>query len=156
MSSISTMANLDIVGTVHAKLTGPDGSVKLDAVYKNLVVTSGKEYIAAKLHASVVGGVSDVSEMAIGSGTALPMSADLALQTELERVAFSVAPVRTGRTVTFTAIFLPTTGLGTRPITEAGIFNTDVTPRMLNRVVFPVVNKEDADTLEISWDITIN
>lgn len=152
------MANLDIVGTVHAKLTGPDGSVKLDAVYKNLVVTSGKEYIAAKLHASisVVGGVSDVSEMAIGSGTALPMSADLALQTELERVAFSVAPVRTGRTVTFTAIFLPTTGLGTRPITEAGIFNTDVTPRMLNRVVFPVVNKEDADTLEISWDITIN
>jgi len=154
-SQINENLTLDVQSDVTVRLLDASGAVKSEFTKRNLVVTTGKEYIASRMHAAVNGGVGDVTAIRVGTGTTIPNATDLALQTEVASMAFASAPTRAGRTVTFRSVFLPgTPAASPSPITEAGIFNA--TGLMLNRVVFPVVNKETNDTLEIIWAITIN
>ncbi len=86
---------------------------------KNLVVTSGKEWVADRMK----GANSAMSHMAIGTGTVAADAADTGLGTELERNALTVA----GGTVSANTIVYAATyaaGDGTGAITEAGIFDT--------------------------------
>ena len=86
---------------------------------KNLVVTSGKEWVAKRM----AGQDSNMTHMAIGTGTTAAAAAQTALVTELERNAMTVS----GGTVSANTIEYAATyaaGDGTGAITEAGIFDT--------------------------------
>ena len=85
----------------------------------NLVVTSGKEWVAKRM----AGQDSNMTHMAIGTGTTAAAAAQTALVTELERNAMTVS----GGTVSTNTIEYAATyaaGDGTGAITEAGIFDT--------------------------------
>ena len=86
---------------------------------KNLVVTSGKEWVAKRM----AGQDSNMTHMAIGTGTTVAAASQTALVTELERNAMTVS----GGTVSTNTIEYAATyaaGDGTGAITEAGIFDT--------------------------------
>jgi hypothetical protein len=145
---MDTKSNVTVTGTPRIVLTDKDGNVKQDFSVPNLVVTTGKTFIAARM----VGTPTAMSHMAVGTGTTAAAVGDTALQTELVRVAFSSA-TSTGAVTTYIASF--SAGTATGAITEAGIFNAVSGGTMLCRTVFPVVNKGADDTMSITWTITI-
>jgi hypothetical protein len=116
----------------------------------NLVVTTGKQYIASRM----VGGTTSVmSQMAIGTGTVTPAIGDTVLGTEAGRVALASFS-SSAATVTATATF--PAGTGTGAITEAAILNAPSAGTMLCRTTFPVVNKAAGDSIAITWIITVS
>lgn len=141
--------NVKITGALQVTLTGPDGNVKQELNIHNLVVTTGKQFIAARM----VGTPTAMSHMAIGSGTADPVVGDTTLGTELGRVALT-SGTATGAVVTYVASF--GAGVGTGAVTEAGIFNDVTAGTMLCRTEFAVVNKGADDALSITWTITVS
>ena len=140
---------LKVTGDVVVEITGPDGSVKDRREIKNLVVTTGKTFIAARM----VGAPTAMSHMAIGAGTTAAAAGDTALGSELDRVALASA-TSTGAVVTYTATF--PAGTGTGAVTEAGTLNASSGGTLLCRTVFSVVNKGVDDAMSITWAITVS
>lgn len=136
-----------LTGALAIVITGPDGVVKDSRSVKNLVVTSGKTFIAARM----TGTAAVMSHMAIGSGTAAAAVADTGLGTELARVALASA-TSAGAVATYVASF--PAGTGTGAVTEAGIFNAVSAGTLLCRTVFAVVNKGADDSMSITWQVT--
>jgi hypothetical protein len=136
-------------GELSIKLFGPDGKLKAEQNVPNLVVTTGKTFIAARM----VGTPTAMSHMAIGSGTTDPAVGDTALQTELGRVSLT-SSTSTGAVVTYVASF--GAGTGTGAVTEAGILNASSGGTLLCRTEFSVVNKGADDSMSITWTITVS
>ena len=124
----------------------------------NLVTTAGKGLIASRL-ASASDGV--VTHMAIGTGTTAAAAGDTALVTEVTRQAVDTSggTVSTN-TITYTRTFAADdpdiTAPATTAVTAAGLFTASSSGTMLARTVFAVVNKGEADSMTISWVITIS
>jgi len=116
---------------------------------KNLVVASGKNYIANRMtsNANVI-----MSHMALGSGNVAPTTADTALGSEIARVTLDSTTL-TGNTVTYVTTF--GAGTGTGSLTEAGIFNDPTAGTMLCRTRFDVVNKANSDVVVITWNVVV-
>ncbi len=140
---------LKVTGAVEVTLFDKDGNIKEQRSIKNLVVTVGKEFIAARM----VGTPDVMSHMAIGSDSTAADIADTALGTELGRVALA-SSTSAGAVVTNTATF--GAGVGTGAVVEAGTFNAGSAGVMLCRSVFPVVNKGADDGMSITWTITVS
>ena len=119
----------------------------------NLVVTAGKGYVANRMKNDVSGGVALMSHMAIGSGTTNPAAGDTALQTQLARVSLTSSAV-SNAVVTYVGTF--PAGTGTGAATEAGILNASSGGTLLCRTEFDVVNKGSADTMTITWTVTVS
>ena len=145
---MDTRSNVTVTGTPRIVLTDKNGNVKQDFSVPNLVVTTGKTFIAARM----VGTPTAMSHMALGTGTTAAAVGDTTLQTEIARVSLSSSSA-TGAVATYVASF--PAGTGTGAITEAGILNAGSSGPMLCRTVFPVVNKGADDTMSITWTITI-
>jgi len=145
---------IKVTGRVHFLLKGPNGEIKEDVWHNNLVVTSGRNHIADRLSDM---GEAAMSHMAIGTGTAGAVAGDTALQTEIDRNTCTKTQ-GTGdpgaRQVTYVGDWAA--GDGTGAITEAGVFNHASAGTMLCRSVFPVKNKGAADTLTLTWVLTIS
>jgi hypothetical protein len=136
-------------GELSIKLFGPDGKLKGEQNVPNLVVTTGKTFIAARM----VGTPTAMSHMAIGSGTTDPAVGDTALQTELGRVSLT-SSASAGAVVTYIASF--GAGVGTGAVTEAGILNASSSGTLLCRTEFSVINKGADDSMSITWTITVS
>jgi hypothetical protein len=136
-------------GELNIKLFGPDGKLKDEQNVPNLVVTTGKTFIAARM----VGTPTAMSHMAIGSGTTDPAVGDTALQTELGRVSLT-SSASAGAVVTYIASF--GAGTGTGAVTEAGILNASSGGTLLCRTEFAVLNKGADDSMSITWTITVS
>jgi hypothetical protein len=136
-------------GELSIKLFGPDGKLKAEQNVPNLVVTTGKTFIAARM----VGTPTAMSHMAIGSGTTDPAVGDTALQTELGRVSLT-SSASAGAVVTYIASF--GAGTGTGAVTEAGILNASSSGTLLCRTEFAVLNKGADDSMSITWTITVS
>lgn len=147
--------NVKVTGQLNIQLMDLNGHIKQDLLIPNLVVTSGKNFIAARMKDT--GSPAQMSHMAVGTGTTAATTADTLLGAEIARVALATAggTVATN-VVTHIATFNP--GTGTGAITEAGIFNSGTanTVTMLCRTVFAVVNKGADDTMSITWTVTIS
>lgn len=141
--------NLKVTGALSVVVTDKNGVVKDRRDIKNLVVTDGKEFIAARM----VGTPAEMSHMAVGAGTTAAAAGNSALESELGRVALASDTV-SGAVVTYTASFPPATGTGA--VTEAGILNAGTGGTMLCRTVFSVVNKGVDDAMTITWQITVS
>jgi len=140
---------LKITGAVEITLFDKNGDVKDTRSIKNLVVTTGKTFIAARM----VGAPTAMSHMAIGSDSTAAAVGDTALGTELGRVALASA-TSSGAVVTYTATF--GAGTGTGAVVEAGILNDVSGGTLLCRSVFPVVNKGADDGMSITWTVTVS
>ena len=147
---MNTNELLKASGALKVVLTGPDGKVKEEHDFKNLVVTVGKNFVASR----IVGTASNImSHMAIGSGGTAAAAGDTTLGTELGRVTLASASA-TNNVVTYTATF--PAGTGTGAIVEAGVLNAASAGTLLCRTVFAVVNKGANDAMSITWTVTIS
>lgn len=141
---------INATGELKIVLRDRDGNVKMEKTEKNLVVTSGKTFIASRM---VGTGSAVMSHMAVGTSTTAPVAGQTALVSEIARAAI-VSGTSAANVATYSAVFAA--GVGTGAITEAGILNAGTAGTMLSRTVFSVVNKEADDSLTINWQITIN
>ncbi len=143
---------LKATGKVRIVQTNAQGEVVKEFQVPNLVVTTGKNYIASKIVATTNSPAS-MTHMAIGTGTGTPGASDTTLGAETGRVSLSASTVSTN-TITYTATF--PAGTGTGAITEAGILNASSSGTMLCRTTFPVVNKAAGDTIAVTWVVTVS
>tara|TARA_R100000541_G_scaffold27069_1_gene36401 strand:- start:806 stop:1234 length:429 start_codon:yes stop_codon:yes gene_type:complete len=136
--------NLKMKGRLQVSL---NGDVVRDV--DNLVVTAGKGYVADRMKNNS----SVMSHMAIGSSATSAAAGNTALGTELGRVSLTSSAV-SGAVVTYIATFAA--GTGTGAVTEAGILTAASGGTMLCRTVFSVVNKGSADSMTITWTVTVS
>ena len=117
---------------------------------KNLVVTAGKNYVASRMKDTTKAAM---SHMAVGTGTTAAAAAQTALVNENDRNTL------TSTTVSNNAVIYVCTwaaGDATAALTEAAIFNASSGGDMLARTVFTVVNKAAADSMTITWTVTVS
>jgi len=116
----------------------------------NVVVTDGKGYVASRMKNATA---TAMSHMAIGTGSTAAAASDSALGSESGRVSLTSTTV-TNNEVEYVATF--GAGTGTGAITEAGILNASSSGTLLCRTVFSVVNKASADSMTITWTVTVS
>ena len=116
----------------------------------NVVVDTGLAYIASRMKDATA---TAMSHMAVGSNSTTAASGDSALGTELGRVALTSTTVSTN-SVTYVGDF--PAGTGTGAVVEMVSLTLLPVERMLCRTVFSVVNKAAADTLKITWTLTVS
>lgn len=142
--------HVNVTGRLHIVLFDHNGNIKDERDIKNLVVTTGKDFIASRMKDA---SAAVMSHMAVGTNNTAAAVGDTTLNTELSRAALvstSVAGNQTQYVATFAA------GSGTGALVEAGIFNDPTVGTLLARAVFAVINKGAGDALTITWTITTN
>lgn len=139
-------------GQVNIVVRDESGKVKEDFTVPNLVVTTGLNFIASRMEDA---SASVMSHMAVGTDNTSAAAGDTTLGTEVSgaRVALD-SGTATGNDMVYVATF--PAGTGTASLTEAGIFNASSAGTMLCRTVFAVINKGAADTMTVTWTITIS
>lgn len=146
---------IKITGDVNIVLRGSDGKIKDTRDIKNLVVTAGKEFIAASMLKTTSNAPAAMSHMELGTGTTAAAVGNTALETPIAASRVSLASATNNAAVTTYVANFPA-GTGTGAVTEAGIFNAASAGTMLCRSVFSVVNKGADDTMSITWAITVS
>ena len=141
---------ITVTGKLNVILVDQMGIVKEEHDFDNLVVTAGKGYIASRMKDATA---TAMSHMAIGTGTTAAAAGQTTLTTEANRQTLTSTNVNAAA-VTYSATF--GAGNGTGAITEAGLFNASSGGTMLCRTVFSVINKGAADTLTVSWTVTVS
>jgi hypothetical protein len=139
-----------VTGSVNVVVRGEDGTVKQEFTVPNLVVDSGLDFIASRMKDATA---TAMSHMAVGTDNTAADAADTALGTEIARVALAT-PTVTDNAIAYVASY--PAGTGTGALTEAGIFNDATTGDMLCRTVFAVINKGAADSMTVTWTVTIS
>ncbi len=142
--------SIKLTGELKLTLTRPDGHVKHEVIVPNLVVTTGKNFIASRMKDATA---TAMTHMAIGTGSTAAAAGNTTLGNEAGRVALTSTTV-SANNVAYVATF--PAGTGTGAITEAGLFNASSSGTLLCRTVFSVINKAAADTLGITWTVTVN
>jgi len=141
---------LKATGSVNVVVRGEDGRVSQNFTVPNLVVDTGLNYISSRMKDATA---TAMSHMAVGTGTTAAASGDTALETESARVALDSSTV-TGASISYFATY--PAGTGTGALTEAGILNASSAGTLLCRTLFSVINKGAADTMTVTWTITIS
>lgn len=134
---------------MRIQLFDGDGKLKQEEFVHNTVTTAGKAGISAQC--ALAPAVGKILAIAIGTGT----PTGTALQTEIARVAYTT---NTSATNVDTVVATFGAGTGTGAITEAGTFDnvSASSGNMWMSASFAVVNKGAADSLVITWTLTIN
>ena len=139
-------------GHVVIELHGPDGKLKDRREFDNLVVTAGKNYLAAWL-AAASQAEEFMTYVGLGTGTTAADVADTALETEL---ATRVDGTLTSATNVWQNVAVFGAGVDTGAITEAGLFTASSAGTMFARQVFYVINKGASDSLTVTWQVTLS
>lgn len=145
-----------VEGNVEMTLTDENGNVKQSHANHNLIVTVGKNYLAAWLQAASQAGAF-MSYIALGTGTTSPAAGDTTLQTEFSGGGYSRSlGTLTNSTNTWqnSAVFSP--GNGTGAVTEAGLFSAITVGTMFARQTFSAYNKAAGDTLTVTWSVSFS
>jgi hypothetical protein len=116
---------------------------------ENLVVTAGKNWVADRMNnANTV-----MTHMAVGTGTTAAAAGNTTLVSESDRNTLTSTTV-TDNAVAYVATWAA--GDATAALTEAAILDAASGGDMLARTVFSVVNKGAADSMTITWTITVS
>jgi len=146
---------IKMTGNLKLVLTDEHGNIKQEEEVENLVVTVGKNFIASSMAKTTTNSPAAMTHMEVGTGTTAAAVGDTTLQT----VVASSRTALTSTTVTTNSVAYVCSfgaGVGTGALTEAGIFNAASAGTLLCRTVFSVINKGAADTLGITWTVTVN
>ena len=151
---MNKIENLRSRGRLSIVITDQYGQTKEKREVDNLVVNAGLAYITSRM----VGTASSVmSHMAVGSNNTAAAAADTDLGNLLgSRKALDSTTISGANNESVVYVCTFSAGEGTGAITEAGIFNASTSGTMLCRTVFAVVNKAAADTMVITWTITLS
>lgn len=143
--------NLKLRGDVFITVKDKDGNVKEERHEKNLVVSTGLNFICDRMEGTTE---AVMSHMGLGSGTTAAAAGDTDLESLLgSREALDSTTVL-NNTITYVSSF--EAGDATGAVTEAGIFNASTSGTMLCRVVFAEINKAADDTMGVTWTITLS
>ena len=153
---------LKATGHLMIERTNAAGELVEVVEVPNLVVSIGKSFIASRM---VGTSLSVMSHMAIGSDQTSAASGNVKLGSELSggRVALTGGGgTASANSITYTATF--PAGAGTGDVKEAGIFNYSPAASgdpsssqiMLCRTTFPIVTKQEGDSIAITWVVTVN
>lgn len=137
-------------GRLSIEVFSSSGLLKEKVNVPNLVVTTGRNYIASRMTGATP---AVMSHMAVGTGTTGPVIANTTLETELTRRALD-SQSTAANVSTYVATY--GAGIATGAITEAGIFNAASAGTMLCRTTFGVVTKAADDIMVITWNVTIS
>jgi hypothetical protein len=124
--------------------------VSEDHVIKNLVVDSGKAFLANR---SIASGKNPISHVAIGSGTTPPALGQTQLVAETARVALSTA-TSTNNVVNCAGTVPAGTGTGT--VEEVALFNAATLGDMISRTLTGTITKPAGLGLQFTWTLTVN
>ena len=140
-------------GELKIVVTDKNGKVKEERTEKNLVVTTGLVYIAARM--TDTNSPTDMSHMAVGTSNTAAAAGQTALGAEVARVALTGGEgAPSTNTIVYTASF--PAGTGTGALTEAAVLNASSSGTMLCRTVFSTVNKGADDSVTVTWTVTIS
>ena len=142
--------DLKLKGRLDIVVTSEDGVVKQKESVDNLVVTSGKNFVASRMAGT---SSSVMSHMAIGTGSTAAAVGNTTLGSESARVALTSTTV-TDNDVVYVATFPANTPSSAAAITEAAIFNASSNGTMLCRTVFSVINKSQSYSLTVTWTVS--
>jgi hypothetical protein len=146
----NTFENLKMTGELKIELINSAGVLVEKRHIPNLVVLSGKVWVAQRMSSNTP---TFMSHLGIGTSGTTPNNDQTALLAQIARVAFT-SSAQASNTVSYTATFNP--GIGTGVLQEAGIFNASSGGTMLARTTYAPLTKEAGDTVTISWTITVN
>jgi sugar (pentulose or hexulose) kinase len=138
-------------GALTLTLFKADGTI--DVTHKdNIIVNAGFDLICDALGA--VSRPASIGYIGVGTGVVAAAVADTALGTQTLRQAATYAHTAGTKVFTMTTTFAA--GAATAALTEAGVFNAASAGTMLDRVIFPVINKGAADTLQAVFTFTLS
>ncbi len=140
---------MELKGNVHLVLRDEKGRLKARRVIHNTVPANGLAHVADQLSAAP--GQAAMGWMAVGTGT--PSATLLGVETDRNALT---SRTDAGAVVTYVGDWAA--GDATAAITEAGVFNvvTANTATMLMSASFAAINKGAADTLKITWTLTLS
>ena len=143
-----------LVGHMHLELRGPNGELKDVRDVENLIVDGGRDAIMDQLLAAPA--QIKPGWMAVGTGAVAPAAGNTGLGTEIDRNALT-SKTRALGVITMVGDWAAGDATNAA-ITEAGIFSassgvTGTTP-MYARATFTAIDKQAADTLQITWTFT--
>ena len=142
--------SFNITGNVKFEMNG-----ELIREVPNLVVTAGKEFIAASILKTTSNSPAAMTHMEVGTGTTDPVVGNTTLETVVSGSRTALAtPSVSGAVVTYVCTFAA--GTGTGALTEAGIFNASSGGTMLCRTEFSVINKGASDSMTVTWTVTVS
>lgn len=124
--------------------------VSEDHVIPNLVVDSGKAFLANRAISSAK---NPISHVAIGSGTTPPVGTQTQLVAETARVALSTA-TSTNNVVNCAGTVPAGTGTGT--VEEVALFNAATLGDMISRTLTGTITKPAGLGLQFTWTLTVN
>ena len=142
--------DLKLKGRLTVNLIAEDGSIKETQEIPNLVVTTGKGFVASRM-AGTSAGV--MSHMSIGTTSTAAAVANTTLANEVARVSL-VSTTVSDNDVVYSATFPASTPSSAAAVVEAGIFNAASGGTMLCRTVFSFIKKGSNDSISIQWTIT--
>lgn len=155
---------IEVGGALSIIVTDQEsGDLKQEIYIPNLVVTTGKNFIASRMVGTTA---TEMTHMGIGTSSTAEVVGDTTLGAELTGAggytnysrAALLTKSATNNVVTYSANFPannPSAPAGGAVLREAGIFNGSTGGTMLCRTTFPIVTKLPADALTITWTITI-
>lgn len=144
--------NIKVTGRIKLELFDESGNLKDTREINNLVVTAGKNYLAAWIAAASQAGYF-MQYIGLGEGTTAAQSTDTELETPL---ATRVAGAVTSSTNIWQNIASFGPGVNTGTITEAGLFSAASAGTMFARQVFGAITKSAGDSLQVTWQVTIS
>ena len=142
--------DLKLTGHLTVNLIAEDCAIKETQSIPNLVVTTGKVFVASRMAGT---SASVMSHMAIGTSNTAAAAGDTTLDSEVARVALT-STTANSNDVTYVATFPANTPSSAAGVVEAAILNASSNGTMLCRTVFSVINKAPTDSLSITWVVS--
>jgi ribosomal protein L10 len=143
--------DVEITGEFRYWFINEEGMrVSEDHIIRNLVVDSGKAFLANRAIANTK---NPISHVAIGSGTTPPAATQTQLVAETARVALSTA-TSTNNVVNCAGTVPAGTGTGT--VEEVALFNAATLGDMISRTLTGTITKPAGLGLQFTWTLTVN
>jgi hypothetical protein len=143
--------SLKVKGHIDIVLRDVNGDILDERHIDNLVVTAGKNYLAAWLAAASQSG-KFMSYVGLGEGMTAADVADVDLEDPL---ATRVLGTLSSSTNVWQNIAVFGAGVDTGAVTEAGLFSVVTSGTLFAHQVFDVINKGASDSLQITWQVTL-
>jgi len=143
---------LKLKGHINLKLHDKDGNLKDERDINNVVVTVGKNYLAAWL-AAATQSTKFMSYVALGEGEEAAVPGDDDME---EPLSPRVVGTLSSNNAVWQSIAVFNAGVCTGAITEAGLFSASTSGTMFAHQVFGVITKTSLDSLTLTWQVTIS
>lgn len=140
--------NFSIKGKMSAKLYSADGVCK-QTTSSNVILNDGFDFIAAAIGSSSRPAIMNI--IAVGTGSTSQTPEDVGLETQIAEQEAQYSHTEKSKQFSISTNFGP--GVATGAITEAGVKNASGT--FIDRTTFEVINKGEADSLELDFTFTM-